>query len=312
MPFKSKAQQRWMYANEPGMAKRWSDHTSDHKSLPEKAKKKKKKREKKAALVALQKLAAVDPISPLLASIAARGDDSQRTVLQEFGSPESNRAAWGGFGLHMLGRGLYGRASGLHALRPVSGISRTVPTADPHLKNVLEAYREGGFGGAGAKMPGLQYDSRAYYRPSKHVIGMQRGGHASTLAHELGHATNRKFLLSKLSRLLRRGGAGVSLGGELGVLGTDDPTRAKGYAALSSVGALPVLVEEGRASYKGSQILKNVAKRQGTWDKLKNIGKLKKVMGSWRGVPTYGMAMLGVPWLSYAIKKSLGGYGKKK
>jgi len=45
MPFKSKAQQRWMYANEPGMAKRWSDHTSDHKSLPEKAKKKKKKRE---------------------------------------------------------------------------------------------------------------------------------------------------------------------------------------------------------------------------------------------------------------------------
>ena len=45
MPFKSQAQRRWMYANEPEMAERWSDHTSDHKSLPEKAKK--KKREKK-------------------------------------------------------------------------------------------------------------------------------------------------------------------------------------------------------------------------------------------------------------------------
>jgi len=49
MPFKSKAQQRWMYANKPDMAKKWSDHTSDHKSLPEKSKKKKKEQEKKAA-----------------------------------------------------------------------------------------------------------------------------------------------------------------------------------------------------------------------------------------------------------------------
>ena len=56
MPFKSKAQQRWMYANEPEMAKKWADHTSDHKSLPEKAKKKKKDKEKKAALLALRKL----------------------------------------------------------------------------------------------------------------------------------------------------------------------------------------------------------------------------------------------------------------
>ena len=58
MPFKSKSQQRWMYANKPDMAKKWSDHTPEHKSLPEKVKKKKGKssrREKKAALVALSK-----------------------------------------------------------------------------------------------------------------------------------------------------------------------------------------------------------------------------------------------------------------
>lgn len=35
MPFKSKAQQRWMFATDPKMAKRWADHTSDIKSLPD-------------------------------------------------------------------------------------------------------------------------------------------------------------------------------------------------------------------------------------------------------------------------------------
>lgn len=35
MPFKSKAQQRWMFANDPTMAKRWADHTPNIKALPE-------------------------------------------------------------------------------------------------------------------------------------------------------------------------------------------------------------------------------------------------------------------------------------
>jgi hypothetical protein len=35
MPFKSKAQQKWMFANHPEMAKRWADHTPDIKELPE-------------------------------------------------------------------------------------------------------------------------------------------------------------------------------------------------------------------------------------------------------------------------------------
>lgn len=47
MPFKSKAQRRWMYANDPKMAERWEEHTPD-KKLPEKVKKKaSKKRGKK-------------------------------------------------------------------------------------------------------------------------------------------------------------------------------------------------------------------------------------------------------------------------
>lgn len=35
MPFKSKKQQRWMFANDPKMAKRWAKHTPDIKDLPE-------------------------------------------------------------------------------------------------------------------------------------------------------------------------------------------------------------------------------------------------------------------------------------
>lgn len=38
MPFKSKAQRKWMYANKPKMAKEWSKKTKS-KKLPKKVKK---------------------------------------------------------------------------------------------------------------------------------------------------------------------------------------------------------------------------------------------------------------------------------
>ncbi len=43
MPFESKAQQRYMFAKEPTIAKRWAAETPDIKSLPEHKKKSKKK-----------------------------------------------------------------------------------------------------------------------------------------------------------------------------------------------------------------------------------------------------------------------------
>jgi hypothetical protein len=43
MPFKSKRQQRWMFVNEPEMAKEWASKT-DFKKLPEKTKKKNRKK----------------------------------------------------------------------------------------------------------------------------------------------------------------------------------------------------------------------------------------------------------------------------
>jgi len=44
MPFTSKSQRRWMYANKPAMAERWEKHTPASKKLPENAPRKKKKR----------------------------------------------------------------------------------------------------------------------------------------------------------------------------------------------------------------------------------------------------------------------------
>ena len=44
MPFKSKAQMREMFANQPKIAKRWAKETPNIKSLPKKLKSKKKKK----------------------------------------------------------------------------------------------------------------------------------------------------------------------------------------------------------------------------------------------------------------------------
>lgn len=44
MPFKSKAQQGFMFANMPKTAKKWAKETPNMKSLPKKAKTKARKR----------------------------------------------------------------------------------------------------------------------------------------------------------------------------------------------------------------------------------------------------------------------------
>lgn len=51
MPFVSKSQRKWMYANDPKMAEEWEKHTPKGKKLPSKVKKKAthaKKRVKKS------------------------------------------------------------------------------------------------------------------------------------------------------------------------------------------------------------------------------------------------------------------------
>lgn len=41
MPFKSQAQRKWMFANQPEMAERWAKKTPKGKRLPKKVKKNK-------------------------------------------------------------------------------------------------------------------------------------------------------------------------------------------------------------------------------------------------------------------------------
>lgn len=371
MPFKSKAQQRWMYANEPGMAKRWSDHTSDHKSLPEKAKKKK---EKKAAFAALCKMAAVSladgPIDGYEAPLGieewaswpsigastasgyggkagikayvakvlghtAQGKGRENAGFQftpKQHNPWSPRdAASKGYGLGKIPRfgDVQKPSKALEHLRELLNVygskpGRTLPevftdTSIAADKVIGQMKPKASLGPVGKFVRTLQEGqlraSPAYYYPGKRPLVSLSGGAASDphiLAHELGHATQHKFLKSKLFKALRSGGAGVSVAGNLGVLGTDDSARARDYALLSNAGALPTLGIEAHASGKGSQLMKELAKKKGTWDKLKGLSKLNYRLGAWKGFPTYAAAGVGLPWLTYAIKKSLGGYGKPK
>jgi hypothetical protein len=44
MPFKSRQQEKWMFATHPEMAKQWANETPKGKALPKKVKKKAKKK----------------------------------------------------------------------------------------------------------------------------------------------------------------------------------------------------------------------------------------------------------------------------
>lgn len=46
MPFKSKAQEKWMWATNPKMARQWEEHTPKNKELPAKVKTSKAKDKK--------------------------------------------------------------------------------------------------------------------------------------------------------------------------------------------------------------------------------------------------------------------------
>lgn len=48
MPFKSQSQRKWMYANDPSMAKDWEKKTPKGKKLPKKVGKRGHKNQKKA------------------------------------------------------------------------------------------------------------------------------------------------------------------------------------------------------------------------------------------------------------------------
>lgn len=125
------------------------------------------------------------------------------------------------------------------------------------------------------------------------------------LAHELGHAKYQ--LKSNLGKKLTIGGNVLALGGlTVGAnspLFIQDKDTAKNIALLSSAATLPQLGTELHASYKGMQLMNQLAKSKNK--KLSLLAKLSPFVG----VPTYA-ATTTVPLAAYKIKDILGGYNK--
>ncbi len=100
MPFASKRQSRWMFANHPAMAHEWAEHTPSIKALPERVKHKKRpQRHKQADLLDLARLAAhlsviklaADALGPLHAQPTALDQGAmQPNIGSEVQMPQAN------------------------------------------------------------------------------------------------------------------------------------------------------------------------------------------------------------------------------
>ena len=157
VPFKSKRQRRWMYANKPEMAKRWEKHTPKGKKLPEKV----------AALTTLQRVGAglsnigkvfagkkLDERIQRLQIDAALGDESAQQLLNILGIASIAAGAAGGLGtakaLGARGGGLaFGTAAGslLGALPMAAAKERepdiTLPGFDVDMKAAADRMSTG-------------------------------------------------------------------------------------------------------------------------------------------------------------------------
>lgn len=109
MPFKSKAQQKWMFANHPEMAKRWADHTPDIKKLPETV-----DTEKKSYVTAaeLGKMAADNLVTAGAGGLGALAGAGLGGLYGAFSTPEKGRSRFGGMLRGALGGTLAGGLGG--------------------------------------------------------------------------------------------------------------------------------------------------------------------------------------------------------
>lgn len=151
----------------------------------------------------------------------------------------------------------------------------------------------------------------AAYSAKPHTVLVNLGikdRHGGVLAHELGHAQQRKFLNSPLGRasiILPALGQLLGLGSSA-MVGDEDTGR--NLALASSASTLPMLGYEFDASRRGSKLLRDTLKRSGEWAKLGLGEKAIKRLAPFVGLPTY-MNLAATPLLLHGVKKYLGGYG---
>lgn len=77
MPFKSQAQERWMFATHPDMAKRWAKETPDQSALPEKVGNMKKRNPHAEAMTDLHSMLSEAISHKLKAKMSAKMDRSK-------------------------------------------------------------------------------------------------------------------------------------------------------------------------------------------------------------------------------------------
>ncbi|RLI87994.1 MAG: hypothetical protein DRP01_00140 [Archaeoglobales archaeon] len=98
MPFESKAQQRWMFAKHPAMAKEWAAHTPGIKKLPEKKMKKKNSGTRKVGMLAAQEpnLGTPDPTGGTQMSTTAAQMSNAQNLTPKLTVPKPPEQASGG------------------------------------------------------------------------------------------------------------------------------------------------------------------------------------------------------------------------
>ena len=138
MPFKSKAQQKWMFANHPEMAKRWADHTPDIKKLPETV-----DTEKKSYVTAAQlgKMAADNLVTAGAGGLGALAGAGLGGLYGALATPEKGRSRFGGMLRGALGGtvagGLGGAALGHFGENALNTLGGRIAETDLVRKNII-------------------------------------------------------------------------------------------------------------------------------------------------------------------------------
>lgn len=205
--------------------------------------------------------------------------------------------------------------TGKFDFNPVSGTATPV-MGKPYSSQRLDQYRKimALYGkNAPTVSPHTLVGHSAAYLNEPHTVWANPGikddaGHI--LAHELGHAKQRPLLQNPVFKALRRAGSFATAYGGIAPMLRTDPDAARTDALIGTAGMLPTLGIEFDASLRGSNLMKRLAKQEGTWDKMKLLEKLKYRLGSFKGFPTY-LAAASLPLASYGTRLGLGGYGTK-
>lgn len=185
------------------------------------------------------------------------------------------------------------------------------PYSDQRLKQYRKIMKL--FGKDAPNVSPYSTGTHAAYVPSLNTVWANPGikddaGHI--LAHELGHARQRKLLLDRWFKTLRGAGAAATAYGGLAPFLRSDPDNARNDALIGTAGMLPTLGVEFDASLRGSNLMKRLAQQEGTWSKMKLLDKLKYRLGAFKGFPSY-LAAAALPLASYGTMRGLGGYNRK-